>query len=104
MIDDIQQRVASINVENVPYIFNNAKVDITSCAFSQDVGAAELKTFWTDPTFEVTQRAFYYVRALENPTCRWSTWDALRNNVEPRSDIPKTIQERVWSSPIHYIP
>ena len=83
---------------------NNAKVDIASCAFSQDVGAAELKTFWIDPTFEVTQRAFYYVRALENPTCRWSTWDALRNNVEPRSDIPKTIQERVWSSPIHYIP
>ena len=83
---------------------NNAKVDISSCAFSQDVGAAELKTFWTDPTFEVDQRAFYYVRALENPTCRWSTWDALRNNVEPRSDIPKTIQERVWSSPIHYIP
>ena len=83
---------------------NNAKIDISNCAFSQDVGAAELKTFWSDPTFEVDQRAFYYVRALENPTCRWSTWDAIRNNVEPRSDMPKTIQERVWSSPIHYIP
>ncbi|NBW85109.1 MAG: DUF3604 domain-containing protein, partial [Proteobacteria bacterium] len=83
---------------------NNAKVDISNCAFSQDVGAAELKTFWNDPTFKTDQRAFYYVRALENPTCRWSTWDAIRNNVEPRSDIPKTIQERVWSSPIHYIP
>ena len=83
---------------------NNAKIDISSCAFSQDVGAAELKTFWSDPTFKADQRAFYYVRALENPTCRWSTWDALRNNVEPRSDMPKTIQERVWSSPIHYIP
>jgi hypothetical protein len=83
---------------------NNAKIDISNCAFSQDVGAAELKTFWSDPTFEVEQRAFYYVRALENPTCRWSTWDAIRNNVEPRSDMPKTIQERVWSSPIHYIP
>jgi hypothetical protein len=83
---------------------NNAKVDISSCAFSQDVGAAELKAFWNDPTFKSGQRAFYYVRALENPTCRWSTWDAVRNNVEPRSDMPKTIQERVWSSPIHYIP
>ena len=74
------------------------------CEFSEDVGAAELKTFWSDPTFKVEQRSFYYVRALENPTCRWSTWDAVRNNVEPRSDMPKTIQERVWSSPIHYIP
>ena len=83
---------------------NNAKVDIANCAISQDVGDAELKAFWSDPTFEVDQRAFYYVRALENPTCRWSTWDAIRNNVEPRSDMPKTIQERVWSSPIHYIP
>ncbi len=83
---------------------NNAKVDISNCAFSQDVGSVELKTFWSDPTFEIDQRAFYYVRALENPTCRWSTWDAVRNNVEPRSDMPKTIQERVWSSPIHYIP
>jgi len=83
---------------------NNAKVDISTCAFSEDVGAAELKTFWSDPTFKSEQRAFYYVRALENPTCRWSTWDAVRNNVEPRSDMPKTIQERVWSSPIHYIP
>ena len=83
---------------------NNAKVDISNCAFSQDIGAAELKTFWSDPTFKVEQRAFYYVRALENPTCRWSTWDAVRNNVEPRSDMQKTIQERVWSSPIHYIP
>jgi hypothetical protein len=83
---------------------NNAKVDISTCAFSEDAGAAELKTFWSDPTFKSEQRAFYYVRALENPTCRWSTWDAVRNNVEPRSDMPKTIQERVWSSPIHYIP
>ena len=83
---------------------NNAKVDISTCEFSQDVGAAELKTFWNDPTFKIEQRAFYYVRAMENPTCRWSTWDAIRNNVEPRSDMPKTIQERVWSSPIHCIP
>ena len=83
---------------------NNAKVDISNCAFSQDIGATELKSFWSDPTFKVDQRAFYYVRALENPTCRWSTWDAIRNNLDPRSDMPKTIQERVWSSPIHYIP
>jgi hypothetical protein len=61
-------------------------------------------SFWEDPEFDPEQRAFYYVRVLENPTCRWSTWDALRAGVEPRIDIAKTIQERAWTSPIHYIP
>ena len=25
--------------------------------------------------------------------CRWSTWDAVKNGEEPRSDIDSTIQE-----------
>ena len=83
---------------------NGALVDLTSCSFSNDVGAAELAAVWRDPEFDPAERAFYYVRALENPTCRWSTWDALRNGVSPRPDLHATIQERVWSSPIWYVP
>jgi hypothetical protein len=83
---------------------NGARVDAASCAFSNDVGAAELKTLWRDPGFDARQRAFYYARVLENPTCRWSTWDALRAGVEPRDDLPRTIQERSWSSPIWISP
>jgi hypothetical protein len=63
-----------------------------------------LRTLWQDPEFQAGQEAFYYVRALENPTCRWSTWDALRAGVPPRSDFPTTIVERAWSSPIWYRP
>ena len=70
------------------------------CSLPVDVGAAELKTVWSDPTYEPGESAFYYVRVLENPSCRWSTWDALRAGVEPRGDLPRTIQERAWSSPI----
>lgn len=83
---------------------NGASVDIETCEFSADTGAAELLTLWRDPEFDPGQRAFYYVRVLENPTCRWSTWDAIRAGVPPREDLPATIQERAWSSPIWYEP
>ncbi len=46
----------------------------------------------------------FHARVLENPTCRWSTWDALKSGEKPREDLPSTIQERAWSSPIWYIP
>ena len=83
---------------------NGARVDLTDCSITKDSGAAELSAFWADPDFDATQRAFYYVRVLENPTCRWSTWDSIRAGVEPRSDLAKTLQERAWSSPIQFKP
>jgi hypothetical protein len=75
-----------------------------ACAPSSGNGAAELSTVWTDPKFDPAQRAFYYVRVFENPTCRWSTWEALRAGEEPPATEPRTIQERAWSSPIWYSP
>ncbi len=79
---------------------NGAKVDLSDCSISQDKGAPELKTVWRDPEHQAGQRASYYVRVLENPVCRWSTWDAMRAGVPPNPKLPKTIQERAWSSPI----
>jgi hypothetical protein len=73
-------------------------------AASTGSGAAELTALWTDPSFKPGQRAFYYLRVLENPTCRWSTWDALRAGVAPNPELQPTIQERAWSSPIWYVP
>jgi hypothetical protein len=83
---------------------NGAKVNLADCAISADRGAVELKTLWQDPEFDAHQKAFYYARVLENPTCRWSTWDALRAGVAPRDNLDTVIQERAWSSPIWVSP
>jgi hypothetical protein len=83
---------------------NGARVNLADCSFDPGVGARQLRTLWQDPEFQADQEAFYYVRVLENPTCRWSTWEALRAGVEPRSDLPATVMERAWSSPIWYRP
>ncbi|MDP6827687.1 MAG: DUF3604 domain-containing protein [Pseudomonadales bacterium] len=83
---------------------NGATVDISDCSINAGTGSAQLSALWRDPEFRPEQRAFYYARVIENPTCRWSTWDAIRAGVAPRPDLPRTIQERAWSSPINYVP
>lgn len=75
-------------------------INTTTCKINPAQGAAELKVAWRDPDFSPTRRAFYYVRVLENPTCRWSTWEANRLGKKLRPGLPLTIQERGWSSPI----
>lgn len=79
-------------------------VNLETLKYSNDIDAIELSAVWTDPEFDQSQNAFYYARVLENPTCRWSTWDAIRAGVSPRSDLKKTLQERAWTSPIQYQP
>ena len=79
---------------------NGATVNLADCSINTEVGDPEMLTLWQDPDYDPGVDAFYYVRVLENPTCRWSTWDALREGVEPRADLQKTLQERAWSSPI----
>jgi len=83
---------------------NKAKVDLSNCKFDKHKGDVELKSLWKDPNFDPDQKAFYYVRVLENPSCRWSTWDAIRAGVKPKQGLQTTIQERAWSSPIWYLP
>ncbi len=83
---------------------NGAAVDTGTCAVTADVGDSEIKVVWTDTDFDATQSAFYYVRILENPSCRWSTYDAIRLGIEPSPGLSATIQERAWSSPIWYTP
>ena len=95
---------AEVNAQTNRCPDNGARVDISDCSINPEKGSAQLSVLWQDPEFDPQQRAFYYARAIENPTCRWSTWDAIRAGVAPRPDLATTIQERAWSSPIQYLP
>ncbi len=79
-------------------------VDVPKASYTNDIGAVNLQTIWTDPEFDATQSAFYYLRVLEIPTPRWSTYDSFKLGMAPPSDLAKSIQERAWSSPIWYTP
>ena len=61
---------------------NGATVDPNSCA-PVGSGISQSCTVWNDPEFEKDQNAFYYVRVLENPTCRWSTLQCQAAGVNP---------------------
>ena len=79
-------------------------VDLTTATYTNDIGATELLGSWVDPDFNATGSAVYYVRVLEIPTPRWTTYDAVRNKLPLLDSVPSTIQERAWSSPIWYYP
>jgi hypothetical protein len=107
---------------------NGAGVDPATCA-PRGAGHRELCVVWQDPTFRAQERAFYYARVLENPTCRWSTRVCKAAGVDPLSPdcpaqaatagevfancclgpdndpfIDPLVQERAWTSPIWYRP
>lgn len=77
----------------------NMTVDLSTCSRTGS-GAAELKTLWVDPDYDAKTPTAYYVRVLEAPKCRWSTWDAVRNGSEPNPNMLPSIQDRAWSSAI----
>jgi hypothetical protein len=79
-------------------------VDIATATFTNTIGDAYLGAHWVDPDFDPNEPAFYYVRVLEIPTPRWTTYDAAFFGIDLPDNVPATIQDRAYTSPIWYTP
>jgi len=86
----------------VPAVGNT--VNVEEATYDNSIGAPFLQAYWKDPDFDPAQRAFYYVRVLEIPTPRWTTYDHKVFGVKLPTDVPASIQERAYTSPIWYTP
>ena len=86
----------------VPTVVNS--VNLEDATWDNSIGATELKTVWSDPDFDPSQEAFYYVRVIEIPTPRWTLFDKIRYGAELSDEIPLTTTERAYTSPIWYTP
>ena len=77
-------------------------VDMETAEYTNDIGDTEFTTYWTDPDFDASLPAFYYVRVIQIPTPRWTLYDKVRNNLDMPDEVPLVHQERGVSSPIWY--
>jgi hypothetical protein len=109
---DLHERIYDVAVSDGREIGDDGRsreevgntVDVATASFSNSIGDAMLGAHWSDPDFDPSEDAFYYVRVLEIPTPRWTTYDAAFFGIDLPQNVPATIQDRAYTSPIWYMP
>ena len=79
-------------------------VNLETATYANSIGSPYLSTVWSDPDFDPSESAFYYVRVLEIPTPRWTAFDEARFGVRMDDAVTRVLQERAYTSPIWYTP
>ena len=98
--NQLHQKVIKLAGEN-----SSANVDSNTCQqFGQ--GHTQFCRVWKDPDYDPDIEAAYYLRVLENPSCRSTGFTCSNSELSTKpaycgqESMIKTIQERAWSSPI----
>jgi hypothetical protein len=79
-------------------------INLKEATYDNSIGDAIMTIQWSDPDFDASQRAFYYVRVIEIPTPRWTAYDAVYYGIEFPEGTAMTVQDRAYTSPIWYTP
>ena len=79
-------------------------VDVADASYTNTIGDPLFTAHWVDPDFDPDQRAFYYVRVIEIPKPRWTAYDAKFFGIDMPDEVPMTVQDRAYTSPIWYTP
>jgi len=79
-------------------------VNVADASYTNTIGEPLLTAHWTDPEFDPTQKAFYYIRVIEIPTPRWTAYDQKFFGVEAPEGTVMQLQDRAYTSPIWYTP
>jgi hypothetical protein len=79
-------------------------VNVANATWTNSIGDPELIAVWRDPAFDPSLRAFYYARVIEIPGPRWTAYDAKYFGIQMPNEVPMSIQERAYTSPIWYTP
>ena len=79
-------------------------VDVDNATWTNTIGSPELIAVWKDPDFDPKLRAVYYLRVIEIPTPRWTAYDQKRFGIKMSDNVPMSVQERAYTSPIWYTP
>ena len=105
-----QERVFDVAVSDGRKIRSDGRSEkpvgntVDGTIYLNTIDAAELRAVWEDPDFDPDVPAVYYARVLEIPTPTWQAYDMAYFNSEMTADVPRTHQERAYTSPIWYTP
>jgi len=79
-------------------------VDVANASYTNTIGATTLSAYWRDPAFDASERAFYYIRVIQIPSPRWTAYDQKRFGIKMAAEVPMTVTDRAYTSPIWYMP